>query len=328
MNGYKIIKFIFIILILISIFFILTKNKYKYIDNENFKNPIYITFITDNNYVPYVRTSIRSIISNKNPKTHIQIFVVGVDLSNNAVLKLENETRENVNVNVLKISISDLQGLSGGTAANPGVSRADNAKFFLVSIFKNINKIIYLDGDTIVLNDLSEMYNTEIGNNYAAVVDDWQSGWTDGSKKRYFNNGIMLLNLKKMREDDISNKLIQFKLNDKVHRFVTQDAFNNVLFGKTIFLSLVYDTFAPEYDSDLVLDRIKETLGENYDAKLYNYKSADEFRKNVVIIHYCGWGNKKPWKKVDLYRKSSVIWYKYAPLDFWIDYLTHTKIFK
>ena len=175
------------------------------------------------------------------------------------------------------------------------------------------------------MKDLSDLYNYDLGDNYIGVADDWGTGWYDGRKERYFNNGIMLLNLKKMREDDIENKLINCKEQDKVKRFVTQDVFNEVMQNKAVFIPLIYDTFSPEYDNDGVIEKIKSVLGKNFDLNTYPCTTDECYRDSVVVIHYCGWNNFKPWDDVDFKRESSRIWYKYVPEDFWESY--YNKIY-
>ena len=297
-NRFKIF-FIFFILFCFIITGIIFANKKT---SLNDLEPVNIVYITDDNYVNYLRASIKSLIKNKNKNTKIEIYVIGVDLSEKSSTKILEESKDDAHINLIKISGNLLKDLKGDASLNPDVSRADNAKFFLTSILKDLDKVLYLDSDTIILKDLSKLYNTILFDNYVGAVEDWQTKWEDNSNKRYFNNGVMLLNLKKMREDDIETKLINFKKKDKVKRFVTQDTFNSIMLNRVFYLPLKYNAFAPEYD---------------YNKKAYPTQSRRVFQKDVAIIHYCGYGNLKPWKKINFIRKSNRIWYKYAPLDFW-----------
>ena len=318
MINHKILKIFGIIFIFVSLLFFFNLIRNNLTNKKIPTKHIETVYVTDNNYVLFMRTSIRSMIANKNPETKITIYVIGYNLSDKDIKKIKKEQRKNVDIKIIPIEKELLKPLSGGTKINPNVTKVDNAKFFLTTLLKHTDKGIYLDGDTIVLKDLAELYNTNLSDNYIAAADDWQTGWPDDPQKRYFNNGVMLLNLKEMRKNDIEKKLVDFKLNDKIKRFVTQDAFNNVMFGKVIYLPLIYDTFAPEYDNDIfIIRKIQKTLKGNFKPELYPYKTAADFRKDVVIIHYCGYGNKKPWYRLSTGRKSNLIWYRYAPIDFW-----------
>ena len=320
MNKKNILRIIGTLLLLIALLLIVSTYKELAITKSKTNlEPINIVYITDNNYATYTRTSIRSVIANKKKNTKIRIYVIGYRLSDSNIEKIQKEKRKNTDIELIKVPRLLLKKFSAGAKSNPYVTRADNAKLFLPSLLNRTDKVLYLDGDTIILKDLSDLYYTNLNDNYIGAVDDWQTSWPDVSGKRYFNNGVMLLNLQKIRKDNIEAKLINYKLHDKNNRFVTQDAYNAVMFGKILYLPLIYDTFAPEFDDKIsLLSKIKTTLKEHYDPKIYPYKTAKEYQKDVTIIHYCGYGNQKPWYKIDFKRKSNNIWYKYAPFDFWI----------
>lgn len=282
------------------------------------ENKVQIVFITDEKYVTYLRTAIKSVIANKNPETNIKIFVLGLNLQDKQIKKIIGEKRKNTEIEFIPIPENLLKDYKNKKIKKHQITFVDTTKFFLSEILKDVDKVLYLDADTIVLKDLSQFYFSDLEDNYIGAIDDWQSDWKHEPEKRYFNSGVMLLNLAKIREDNIKNKLIEFEKNDTVKRFMTQDAFNTVMYGKVKYFPLIYDTFAPEFDESNIKRRIRKVLGKNYDAKTYGYKDDEEYRKNVVIIHYCGYDYLKPWAEINFYQKSKRIWYKYSTLEFWL----------
>lgn len=88
-------------------------------------------------------------------------------------------------------------------------------KFVLPELLPNLDRVLYIDGDIIVKDDLSEIFLTDLGDNYVAAVID--SGTIYYKKpivdevQHYFNSGIMYLNLAKMREDGSTKKLCDAK---------------------------------------------------------------------------------------------------------------------
>lgn len=307
-------KFIYI---LILILFVIISVIFSILNTENQKNDINIVMITDNNYVSPTRATIRSIIANKNTDTKIKIYVVGLELRKENIKKLNSESKNKTKVKVISPSkkvLSEINKLPNHTKYNIG-NKADYIKFKLTTVLPRLDKVLYMDGDVIVLKDLTDLYKTDLKDNYIAAADDWQSKKTDKFNNRFFNNGIMILNLKKMRKDNIDAKLFEYKLNDKDNRFMTQDAYNDVMIDKVLFIPLIYDTFVTEYENKDILNRIKEVLGDNYNKEIYPYKTAEEYKKAIVILHYCGWGYLKPWHKYHRHKDSetSQIWYKYAP---------------
>lgn len=182
-----------------------------------------IVYITDDNYVMPTIVSITSLMENME-KSH-PVFVLGINLSeknkdyfkvfkNIELLDLENKYKD-----------LDLKHLY--------VSKAALFKFDLAEIFKNYDKVLYLDSDILILRDFSKLLKTDIEKYYAAVVKDISAflrgdAQKIGLGKNYFNSGMMLLNTKKMRQDNIKEKLIKTRLNSSSKKFMDQDTFNIV----------------------------------------------------------------------------------------------------
>ena len=149
-------------------------------------------------------------------------------------------------------------------------------------VFINADRLIHLDGDTLTFSDLNEMYNLDFNDNYILGIYDILADGVDYLGLRseiYINSGTILLNLKKLRDD---NKIIEFmNLTDsnKQLKNVDQTVFNYVLHPKIGRLSSKYAMFNYEEKSDLLFYisrlRTKITLEE-----------MEEAVKNPTIIHY------------------------------------------
>lgn len=166
-------------------------------------------------------------------------------------------------------------------------------RIFAASLLpEQVEKILYLDGDTIVINPLDELYCKEFNGNYFYActhvkrflnkVNQYRLGMEEESV--YINSGVMLMNLKALREEQNVRDVMQFV--EKRGRYLTlpdQDIIT-ALYGNRTEL----------------LDAMKYNLSDSVLA-FYNaepgHKKRDLvwIRKNTVIIHYCG--RQKPWKK-------------------------------
>ena len=143
-------------------------------------------------------------------------------------------------------------------------------KFELADILSEIDKILYLDGDIIVNSDISELFDVELNDNYLAVVYD--NGKFCSNKipninpNQYFNSGVMLLNLKKMREDNAKDLLYKAKENNDSNFFMDQNAFNIVFADKAVLLSLKYNCQYVQIERKIHFNKLDiETL--NRDSK-------------------------------------------------------------
>lgn len=149
-----------------------------------------------------------------------------------------------------------------------------------------VGKLIYLDSDMVVNFSLKELWDTDLGENYIAAVED-----ANGKKyaKRYglkpdskfFNTGTMLLNCKKWREDDIANRAIKIWSENIGTKFGLDQTILNQLFeNKVKFIDLKWN-----------LQYCPINVWSTYDDKI-EYKNAI---KSPSIIHYVG--DYKPWKQ-------------------------------
>jgi lipopolysaccharide biosynthesis glycosyltransferase len=117
---------------------------------------------------------------------------------------------------------------------------------------KNIKKVLYLDCDTIVENDLTGLFSMDLSKNALAAVEDTVTVKSDFKmlKKRlkipinksYFNDGVMMLNLEYMRKNNSSQKIMSFlKKNTEKIVMHEQDGLNAILFNNWIKLPETYN---------------------------------------------------------------------------------------
>ena len=271
-----------------------------------------IALISDDNYSLATSVAIESVIKNKNANSKYKIYVLGIDISDKNKQLLESQSRNNAEVKVLELEnkYKDIN------YSHPYISKALFFKFDIANVFSQYEKILYLDGDVIVNGDLTDFFETDLENNYAGVVKDlicyYEKHQPYNLKtESYFNAGVMLLNAKKIREENLYPKFIE-ELTTHNYPNSDQDVFN-VIFNKQIkFLSLKYDFINLYYlFNDFEEYRLKNRQENHYSSENIEIFSNNELKdfelsaKNPLIIHYAG---DKPWnlkrgKKFDIWKK-------------------------
>lgn len=119
---------------------------------------------------------------------------------------------------------------------------------------KSIKKVIYLDCDTIVNEDIANLWNVDLSQYYVgAVIDtDLQYRCDDLNIPRnsgYFNAGVLVINLEKWRKHNIAGKVIDFLNNPPCDlTYHDQDALNALLFDKWLKLDKKWNTLSIELD--------------------------------------------------------------------------------
>ena len=116
------------------------------------------------------------------------------------------------------------------------IPRIVTAKLLIPTLLSDdIDKALYLDGDTLILSDVKELYNENIENYIASMGID-NGDYADReinnypvTQPCYFNAGVILFNLSKWREMNITEQMEEFtKQNPKLF-YAEQDILNSVI---------------------------------------------------------------------------------------------------
>ena len=101
-----------------------------------------------------------------------------------------------------------------------------------------VDKVLYLDVDTVVADDLTSMYETDLTDKWVAWVRE--KGFYKPFERDYYNFGVALMNLEQMRQDGVSERLVEL-LNTQMFTFGEQDAMNLIAEGKYVELPLRFN---------------------------------------------------------------------------------------
>lgn len=121
-------------------------------------------------------------------------------------------------------------------------------RLFLPDLLPEEDKVIYIDVDTIVVDDFSELWNIDITNYLIAGVKDLgllnQLDYLDLMNlpdDTYINSGVLIMNLGRMRKEKITSKFTTF-VNRKKYRFPDQDALNKICYKKILMIDSKYNS--------------------------------------------------------------------------------------
>lgn len=242
---------------------------------ESLKN--HIIFNIDDKYKIHCKTVIKSILANT--KTECVFHIIGVN-------------RFNIDAECIfypKPDLSMFKGLKQTGHISTAMIYRILAPFIL-----NIDKAIYLDCDTIVRHDISELYNTPV--KLIAGVKD--ANYIRQAKKNnlktiYINSGVLLMNLKALREMKNYFKRLEKVINGGYNlSLYDQDLINIAFQGKIELLPAKWNVCAKIYNEQYT----KQDLIER-----------DNARKDPAIIHWAGIN--KPWNKANVFLRYE--WKKY-----------------
>ena len=172
-------------------------------------------------------------------------------------------------------------------------------RLLIPEILYQFEKVIYLDSDIIVLGDINKLFEMELGNKALGAVHEMNKKAMYVSlmwgikpcrelgiplKSHYFNAGVLLLNLKKWRDENISKRIFDyFQKYEKYVYFHDQDGLNAVLWNDWAELPPVWNVMTAFYEA-------KDWTESTFDQNEYRY-----VRENVELIHYINCTMWKPW---------------------------------
>lgn len=274
------------------------------------KNNIPVVFSINKEYYKQVAVVIRSILENST--SHFDFFILSIDLSDR-IIKILKDVILNIDCDST-ISLIDMHQfinenldcyMSKREDYNH-ISKETFFRFYIPRIFSDYEKILYLDSDILVFDDLKKLFEHNIDNTYAGVIEDpWQkyNRQTKSHKIKtqpqmsfneylnniihinekgvYFNAGVLLLNLKQMREDNIENQLWTFAQKHSPLEYQDQDVLNAVFSQR---ITIIHQRWNLLKDYETLHSRIKNK------EFLSQLTTAID---NPAIIHFVG--PNKPW---------------------------------
>ncbi len=263
---------------------------------------INICFSSDNNYVQHLAVAITSILKNSSEEDNYNFFIMDGGITQKNKNKIEELKKiKDFNISFVLMDDNDFKNCPMTSYVNY-ITLPTYYRFKIPSIFPNIDKILYLDCDIVVTHDIKQLYETDISNYYLAAIPEV---FNHCHKERmaiegdyyYCNAGILLINNKKWREDNIEQKLFDYALHPtKEIVYQDQDIINEVLKYKIKYLHLRWNLQHDSIWDDSYLFHIDERLAALEDP---------------YIVHFTH--KYKPWT-IECTNKFKVLYYKYLKL--------------
>lgn len=233
-----------------------------------------IAYAPDDKYVNQTVVSMVSAVKN-NPEHEIEFIITYSKLTNENKKKLEGTGAKVRFLEMDECQFKDLP-LSNWVTVQAWFRIA------LPDMCKDLDRILYLDCDTLVLGDLGELFNTDLSEKYLAGVKDvWGvSRYVKrlGMKSDvYVNSGMLLFNCDYCRKEKFFDKIVEFAQNNgKIIEFCDQDSINKVADEKKVVLH-------PKFN-------FMDTWWRNGYYEFEGQEEIDylEAKENAVIAHLTG----------------------------------------
>jgi lipopolysaccharide biosynthesis glycosyltransferase len=284
---------------------------------------ISVVFATDNNYIIPTVTALTSLLVNKKQDTFYHIYILDDKITNENKEKFTWAQYKNTyELRFIPVNLPEIE-TANYRATWPA---AIYAKFFICDLLPDVKKCIWIDSDTIILQDLSELYNTDLKEYCIGGVKSPDTNYNVATEEHHFldrnkcilkciNVGVLLLNLDALRnlgggDYFMKETLSTIALFPPKTPVTEQDMFNKLLSDNILYLPLKYNCY---------VENINMPARAHY-AFCFDRKTIEDALNSPVIVHYTF----KPWKFTNSdklyaqpYKKYYKIWndyYKISPL--------------
>lgn len=222
---------------------------------KEFKNEIPIFFTIDDNYAPFLAVALNSAIKNSNPNRYYHAIILHQGLNEVNIIKLEALERNNFRIELVPMrdNFLALEDKMENRLRCDYFTLTIYFRLFIPNMFLEYDKGIYIDSDVVLNRDIADLFDIDIKDNYIGACHDLSiadcsdlvkytekavgvNGW------EYINSGVLLMNMKKMREDRFEEHFLD--LLNKYHFdsiAPDQDYINAICNGKIHYLDPRWD---------------------------------------------------------------------------------------
>ena len=174
------------------------------------KPVIPVFYAADDNYMPYLAVALTSLKKNKTEDYEYRIHVLYAGELSEAAQKVKSMEEDNFHIYFEDVE-SKMHAIADCTYCRDYYTSAIFYRLMIPEMFPDYDKVLYMDCDTVALADVAKLYTIDIGNNFIGAAADQAVAAVPAFRAytkyalniaphRYFNSGVIVMNLKKLRE--------------------------------------------------------------------------------------------------------------------------------
>jgi len=225
------------------------------------ENIVPVVLSTDENYAPFCAVTIKSMLEHANPHKKYNIYVFSRGLPYEKLSLLKNQTAQFPNTELEIVNVADaFESIPICRESKNYLSIDCWSRLLIPYLFKEYSKVVYLDVDTLIIGDISHMFEYDVSGYMLAAVDEFCAEWGSKiehinkyscvfshnliKKEKYFNSGILLLNTDEFRKNISDVDLFRYAIGfsyDYQPQTCDQDVLNILCADKWKILPAIYN---------------------------------------------------------------------------------------
>lgn len=251
-------------------------------------SPVDIAYSTDDYGVEMLITSIFSIMTNnQGSKINIHIIESGLSRKNRAKIDRLHNNFKGLTINYLKVNPTEFKHFR---LSQSWITQQAYYRYLLPNLLLEKTKVLYLDIDILCRSNINELWRVDLKNNYVAAAPSY---FIESNKEpfigykraigmkrneHYFNSGVLLINLEKMRIDGMVEKFL-FNAHENRRAIIKEND----------------DIFVDQTVANLTFRSGVHLLSYKWNALVHNHQQTH--RQAPVLLHFAG--GHKPFNYAD-----------------------------
>lgn len=259
-----------------------------------------VAFVFDTRYAIPTLVALASLLRNKAPSTRYRIFCVTSepvrdwDRFVEVVSRTPDTTITRIDPGSNLEALSLIRRRAGAVAHVPSVALAKMLLPWILPSAADRRRILYLDCDTIVLDDLGALQGLDLEDKPLGAVRDMGALFKNAAHVNwnpdYFNSGMLLMEPAQWVASNKLEHLREAIRRDDLHRYLDQDALNVAFRDQVRFLPPKYNVIVP------TLEKVATSGTSEFNTRYgASYDSAESLVDDAAVLHYAG-TRFKPWR--------------------------------
>lgn len=275
-----------------------------------------ILYQSDNNYAVVTGVSIISLLENNRHLEDINIYLLNDQISEENLSRLKSIC-EDYHRNFIIVDTEAILKQLKDMKVEP--YKNTYTTYFKLLVFNQLdistNRIIQLDGDTIINGPLDELIDMPLDGyicaaTYASIINDYKKMIGLKESDKYYNCGVLVINLKEWKHYNCQEKIIHHLLHERNKYFIVdQDIINTLFRDKIKYMHLKYN-----FNSGYYIYGIKGSF------KIYGFRKecysdvslVKEAYEKPYIYHCMGAMTGRPWEQDSIHPQNK-------EYDFYLD---------
>lgn len=262
-----------------------------------------VFFAVDNGYIPFLSVALRSLIDNTSKENIYAIKILYTNVTEENKIKIKKYETENISIEFVDLN-KQLEEIKEKLYTRNYFSNTTYYRLFIPELYPEYDKAVYIDSDTVCLSDIAELYNTDMGDNLIAGIPDGVIQAIDIFKdyvervvgvadyNNYFNAGVIVMNLKELRDYKFEEKFIYMLEKIKFEVAQDQDYLNRLCKGRVKILDYSWNRMPVMGKTEEKINLIHYNLGAKpwyfddvlYQEYFWKYAEKTEFYNEIKTI--------------------------------------------